>query len=99
MDVRISMLDLLLEIIVKSHLPKSSKGEDSSFNIRMVIYTGCEHTTVQLMGGQNKFESRVEVCQNGQWKTVCNSDWDDKEAQVVYRQLGFAEDARSAAIT
>ena len=47
------------------------------------------------MGGQNKFEGRVEVCQDGQWKTVCNSEWGNEEAQVVCRQLGFAEDTRS----
>ena len=47
------------------------------------------------MGGQNKFEGRVEVCQEGEWKTVCNDGWDDREARVVCRQLGFAEDTRS----
>jgi hypothetical protein len=50
---------------------------------------------IRLMGGQNKFEGRVEVCQGGQWKTVCNRGWNDVEAQVVCRQLGFAEDTRS----
>ena len=47
------------------------------------------------MGGQNKFEGRVEACQDGRLKTVCNGEWDDEEAQVVCRQLGFAEDLRS----
>ena len=47
------------------------------------------------MGGQNKFEGHVEVCQGGQWKTVCNDGWDDREARVVCRQLGFTEDTRS----
>ena len=46
------------------------------------------------MGGKNKFEGRVEVCQSRQWKTVCNREWGDEEAQVVCRQLGFAEDSR-----
>ena len=32
---------------------------------------------------------------NGQWKMVCNSDWNGKEAQIVCRQLGFAKDAKS----
>ena len=53
---------------------------------------------VRLMGGQNKFEGRVEVCQDGQWKTVCNDKWGKKEARVVCRQLGFAKDARSELI-
>ena len=48
----------------------------------------------RLVVGQNKFEGRVEVCQDGQWKTVCNDKWGRKEAKVVCRQLGFAEDKR-----
>jgi hypothetical protein len=28
------------------------------------------------------------------WKTVCNMMMNDEEAQVVCRQLGFAEDSR-----
>ena len=50
---------------------------------------------IRLVGGRNKFEGRVEVCQSGQWKTVCNRGWGDEEAQVACRQLGFAEDSRS----
>ena len=57
--------------------------------------SGCEGNAIRLVGGRNKFEGRVEVCQDGQWKTVCNRRWGDEEAQVVYRQLGFAEDSRS----
>ena len=36
------------------------------------IYTGYEHSTVQLMGGQNKFEGHVEVCQmdSGRWSVI-----------------------------
>ena len=49
----------------------------------------------RLVVGQNKFEGRVEVCEGGQWKTVCNRRWGDEEAQVVCRQLGFLEDTRS----
>jgi hypothetical protein len=59
--------------------------------------SGCEQNArgIQLVGGKNKFEGRVEVCQNKQWKTVCHDGWDDEEARVACRQLGFAEDSRS----
>ena len=60
----------------------------------MTTHSGCEENAIRLVGGRNKFEGRVEVCQDGQWKTVCSRGWGDEEAQVVCRQLGFAEDSR-----
>ena len=47
---------------------------------------------------QNKFEGLVEVCQDEKWKTICNVGWDNNEARVVCRQLGFAEDIRGDSI-
>jgi hypothetical protein len=104
MDCRVSVIELLLGIIIViSHLPRGSKGEDfSNTGVYLKLWqikatpSGCEQNAmaIRLVGGRNKFEGRVEVCQGGQWKTVCNRGWNDEEAQVVCRQLGFAEDSR-----
>ena len=54
---------------------------------------GAEHCTdgvIQLNGSNIAGSGRIEVCSNGQWGTICDAFWDNRDARVVCRQLGFS---------
>ena len=40
-------------------------------------------------------EGRVEICQSGEWGTVCDDGFGTEEADVVCRKLGFARGGRA----
>ena len=58
--------------------------------VKIPSCTDVQEGSVQLVGGLSPYEGRVEVCNNGQWGTICNRGyWNYQDAMVVCRQLGF----------
>ena len=59
--------------------------------MNVYIIIECTQGEVQLVDGWNQYEGQMEVCDSGEWKTVCDRMWREEEAMVVCRQLNYSE--------
>lgn len=44
---------------------------------------------IRLIGGTGPYEGTVELNVNGQWGTICDTNFDKHDADVVCRMAGY----------
>ena len=49
----------------------------------------CTDGKLRLRNGYLTGEGRVEICINNAWGTVCDNGWNNADASVVCRELGY----------
>lgn len=50
-----------------------------------------DHTgAVRLTGTSSAMYGAAEVCINGTWGSICSENWDNRDASVVCRELGYS---------
>ena len=50
----------------------------------------CKHGDVHLYGSSYSTIGIVTLCINGTWGTVCGDKWDNNDASVVCKHLGYS---------
>ena len=76
----------------------SNQLADNKYHIlicsNLILHTeylpdNCSDGDVRLSHREALHRGQVQVCVNDTWGTVCSNFWDDTDASVVCRQLGF----------
>ena len=57
-----------------------------------IVIGPCIDGSIRIIpsSARSAIKGRVEVCFNGIWGTICSLNWDDQDASVACKQLGYS---------
>ncbi|XP_060075932.1 neurotrypsin-like [Ylistrum balloti] len=76
--------------LVNCNFPGWKIEDCSHFEDISISCDPLEEGSIRLVSGQSELEGRVEIVHDGRWGTVCDDDFEQIDAEVVCRQLGYS---------
>ncbi|EFJ50373.1 hypothetical protein VOLCADRAFT_88920 [Volvox carteri f. nagariensis] len=78
-----------LSVMCRNTNEVSGSGTTPDFNRTTGFFPCTNNGAVRLRDNLVNSSGRVEYCNDGRWGTICHDGWDDRDATVVCRQLGY----------
>ena len=60
------------------------------------LTAACTDWDLRLVNGSQPLEGTVQVCFNNTYGTICHDQWNENDARVVCRHLGYSSENTSA---
>ena len=65
---------------------RSQCYSDGEFSVVNVTY---DNYLAAIVGGNFSYTAQVGVCQDGVYGSVCDANWDQEDAEVICKNVGF----------
>ena len=60
----------------------------------LLVPAECDDGDLRLVGGDNEFEGRLEICFDRLWGTVCQDSFGSSDAAVACWDLGYMRSSK-----